>query len=90
MSALFDPLFTLSTLWRHRRASREEVLAFQDQQLRRLVAHAYERVLYYRKLFDRQGLKPQDIRGREDLSAIPITSKRELQALPVGFDDPCH
>ncbi|HEV8713772.1 MAG TPA: hypothetical protein VGX03_13210 [Candidatus Binatia bacterium] len=84
MGTLFDPLFPLSTLWRHRYASREEILTFQYQRLQRLVAHAYERVSYYRRLFDQHGLKPQDIRSLEDLSAIPITSKRELQALPVG------
>jgi hypothetical protein len=35
---------------RHRRAARDEVVAFQEVQLRRLVANAYENVPYYRSL----------------------------------------
>ncbi|MGH7799094.1 MAG: phenylacetate--CoA ligase family protein [Thermodesulfobacteriota bacterium] len=51
--------------------------------MRRLITHAYENVPYYRKLFDRDGLKPKDIQSVDDLSLIPITSKKQLQSLPV-------
>ncbi|MBW1743542.1 MAG: phenylacetate--CoA ligase family protein [Deltaproteobacteria bacterium] len=60
---------------------REKIVCFQDRQLRRVVTYAYENVPYYRRLFDREGLKPQDIRTVDDLSAIPITSKSDLQML---------
>jgi phenylacetate-CoA ligase len=66
--------------WRSHRMSRDELLAFQDLQLRRLVAHAYARVPRYRRLFDHHGLRPQDIRGTADLSRIPITTRGELQS----------
>jgi phenylacetate-CoA ligase len=45
-----------------------------------LVEHAYRAVPYYRRLFDRHGLRPEDIRGLGDLAAIPVTSKADLQA----------
>ncbi|MGH7801707.1 MAG: hypothetical protein ACREOW_13960 [Thermodesulfobacteriota bacterium] len=34
-------------------------------------------------MFDQNGLKPDDIRSVADLSAIPITSKKDLQSLPA-------
>lgn len=63
--------------------TREEIVALQQQQLRRLVTHAYKNVPYYRRLFDRQGIKPHDIRTVADLSAIPVTTKKDLQAVPI-------
>jgi len=74
-------LHSLFSLIRHPYLEREEIVSFQDRQLRRVVTHAYENVPYYRRLFDREGLKPQDIRSVDDLSAIPITSKSDLQML---------
>jgi len=63
--------------------TRERVVQFQGWALHRLVAHAYENVPYYRRLFDRHGLRPDDIRGLEDLPKLPLTSKKELRELPV-------
>lgn len=64
---------------RHSTASRAELKAFQDDQLRRLVAHAYERVPYYRRLFDQNRLHPRHIRGTNDINLIPISSKQQLR-----------
>jgi len=58
-------------------------LDFQNRRLRQLVQHAYKAVPYYRKLFDQNGLEPEDIRTIADLPRIPVTSKRDLQGLPV-------
>ena len=82
-AARLDLLSTLLMLARRSRASRDEVRAFQDLRLRQLVAHAYDRVPHYRRLFDRHGVRPSDIRGTADLSAIPITSRPDLQSLPA-------
>ena len=78
-----NKLETMHPLFRHPHVAREEIVAFQNKQLRRLITHAYENVPYYRKLFDRDGLKPKDIQSVDDLSLIPITSKKDLQSLPV-------
>lgn len=69
---------------RYPRVSREEISAFQSAALRRLVAHAYADVPYYRRLFDRHGLRPERVRTLADLAAIPITGKKDIQALPAG------
>lgn len=78
-----DVFQTLCALRRHPHADREEILAFQNKQLRRLVAHAYRAVPYYRQLFTRHGLTPRDIQSVADLPAIPVTSKTDLRALPA-------
>lgn len=74
------------------RWTRPRIEAFQAERLRALVRHAYLRVPYYRRLFDRAGLKPDQIRTLRDLGHIPITSRADLQAVPdrdiiaEGFD----
>lgn len=54
----------------------------QRAKLRPLVVHAYNNVPYYRRLFDAVGIKPNDIRGVEDLSKVPITTKEQLLIYP--------
>jgi phenylacetate-CoA ligase len=69
----------IRALLRHSRASRADILAYQNAQLRALVQHAYARVPYYRSLFDRHGIQPRHIRSVADMPIIPITTKADLQ-----------
>ena len=62
--------------------SRSMIRDYQSRQLLRLIHHAYNRVPFYRKLFDQNGLKPSEIQGLDDLHRIPITNKRQLKAVP--------
>ena len=75
--------FVLSSRLFPRSLTREQVLQFQDRALRRVVAHAYENVPYYRRLFKRYGIHPGDIRSVRDLPSIPITRKNDLRAVAV-------
>jgi phenylacetate-CoA ligase len=59
-----------------------QLRSYQEGRLRELVRHAYANVTYYRNLFDRAGVGPQDIRSFEDLCNIPITTKKDLQSVP--------
>jgi phenylacetate-CoA ligase len=68
----------------HPHARHETVRAFQARRLRRVVAGAYDRVPYYRRLFDRHGIRPGDIRTPADLPLVPISTKRDLRAEPAG------
>jgi phenylacetate-CoA ligase len=61
-------------------ASPAMLLAFQNRRLQQMVAHAYDKVPYYRRLFDAHGLRPRHIRGVQDLRLIPISSKSDLRA----------
>lgn len=58
-------------------------LGRRDRRLARLVAHAYATVPYYREKFDAAGVAPADIRTAADLVHLPVTTKPDLQALPV-------
>ena len=80
---LLSRLSPLRGLWRHLRATRNELEALQNRQLRYLLTHAYTTVPYYRRLFERHGIAPQDIRSVADLTQVPITAKQDLQLLPV-------
>jgi phenylacetate-CoA ligase len=56
-----------------------EVRELQELRLRRLITHAYRHVPYYRDLFDRLGLRPEDIRSLDDLQKLPVLSKEDLR-----------
>ena len=61
-------------------ASAVEIAAYQDEQVARLVEHAYGTVPYYRDLMDGYGLRPSDIRTVADLSKMPILRKEDVVA----------
>lgn len=60
-------------------ATEEELVKFQDQRLQALIAHCYANVPYYTRIFDERGLKPEDIRCREDLQKLPILTKQMVR-----------
>jgi phenylacetate-CoA ligase len=84
MSTASRFLRTARAIQRHGHAGRAELKEFQNVELRRLVRHAYENVLYYRRLFDRHRLHPRHIRGVMDLDLIPITTKQDLRNRPLS------
>ena len=59
------------------------MVAYQEDRLRRLVAHAGAHVPYYRALFARHHITPADIRTLADLGQVPISSKAELRGRPA-------
>jgi len=68
---------------KHPRGTRREIIEFQNRRLRSIVDHAYNRVPYYRRLFDTAGVLPRHVRTVVDLSRIPVTSKSDLRGLPL-------
>ncbi len=66
------------------RWSKQQILDWQNQQLRDFVRHAYEHTKYYRELFDSLGITPNDIQCQEDLKKIPVLTKDIIRA---RFDD---
>lgn len=55
--------------------SRDDLRAFQDIALRKLLDHAYRHVPHYRRSFDTAGVLPGEIRGVEDLSRLPLLTR---------------
>lgn len=67
-------------------ASREEILSIQNEKIVKQVKHAYENVKYYRDLMDKKGVKPEDIKGVDDIKKLPFLSKADLrEAYPYGL-----
>ena len=66
--------------------SREELTKLQSERLVATVKRVYENVPAYRAKMDAIGLKPEDIRGVEDLSKLPFTTKADLREnYPFGL-----
>ena len=66
--------------------SREDMKKLQDERLVAQVKHVYENVKYYRDLMDKKGVKPEDIKGTDDLHKLPFLSKADLrEAYPYGL-----
>jgi phenylacetate-CoA ligase len=57
----------------------EKIRELQEKKLRRLIAHAYHHVAYYRERLDSLGLTPSDIRGLEDLGKLPLLGKDDVR-----------
>lgn len=55
--------------------SPEEITMWQEDKLHQFVYHAYEHTTYYKQLFDSLGIRPSDIKTKEDLSKLPIITK---------------
>lgn len=64
----------------------EQLKSLQSERLVNQVQHVYANVPYYRQKMDEAGIKPEDIKGIEDLARLPFTSKDELRdQYPYGF-----
>ena len=59
--------------------SRDEMTNLQSKRLVKLVDYVYHNVEFYRKKMQQVGLLPCDIKGIEDISKLPFTTKDDLR-----------
>jgi phenylacetate-CoA ligase len=59
--------------------ARSDLEALQRARLAELAARVYARVPFYRDAFDRAGVRPEQIRSRDDLRRLPFTRKADLR-----------
>ncbi|MCQ2387539.1 MAG: phenylacetate--CoA ligase [Clostridia bacterium] len=59
--------------------SRDEMTALQSKRLVKLVDYVYHNVEFYRKKMQSKGLLPSDIKGIEDVTKLPFTTKDDLR-----------
>jgi phenylacetate-CoA ligase len=59
--------------------SAAEIQEYQDEQLRRLVEHAYRTTPFYRRRFDALKLRPDDVKTTEDLQKLPVLTKEDVR-----------
>jgi len=57
----------------------DKLEAFQNRRLRKIVKYAYENIPGYRRKFNDTKVKPKEIRTKDDLRKLPITTREELQ-----------
>jgi phenylacetate-CoA ligase len=71
-----------SSAWKNvSRASRAEIACAQEHTLRRFVQEElYPFSAYYRRVFDKAGVRPRDIATVDDLRRLPFTTKQDLLA----------
>ena len=51
----------------------------QLERLQNIVKYSFERIPYYKKAFDKAGVKPSDIKKMKDIEKLPYTSKADLR-----------
>lgn len=73
-------LLRLAQLSRAQWRSTEELKRRQLVALRDIVRHAYSTVPFYRDLFDRHAVKPQDLNTLDDYLSFPVVTRQALQA----------
>ncbi|MGI6538251.1 MAG: phenylacetate--CoA ligase family protein [Caldicoprobacterales bacterium] len=67
-------------------ASIEEIYRIQNERLINTVNRVYNAVPYYRDMMDRAGVRPEDIKSRDDLHKLPFTCKDDLRdTYPFGL-----
>lgn len=59
--------------------STDEMTALQSKKLVELVDRVYKNVPFYKKKMDDIGVKPEDIKGIEDIVKLPFTTKEDLR-----------
>lgn len=62
------------------RRSLDELEALQLGALRRLLAHAYQHVPAQRAMMSSRDFHPRDVKGLDDLRALPIATRADLRA----------
>jgi phenylacetate-CoA ligase len=67
--------------------SRDELAARQWQRFKIMLDYAAAHSPFYRRKFSRAGLLPDDIRDRDDLSSIPLTTRDELESSTALITD---
>lgn len=65
---------------------REKLRALQNTQLARMTQYVYERIPYFREMFQQNHLQPTAIRTVDDLPKLPFTRKQHLKDFyPFGL-----
>ena len=66
---------------------RASMTKLQSERLVNIVKICYEKVPFYRKKMDKMGIKPENIRGIEDIHKLPFTTKHDLRdEYPFGLN----
>lgn len=65
--------------------NRTEVEKYHLFNLRKSLAYAYDRSRFYKDIFDKKRIKPDDLNSLDDFSKIPLTEPTDLAENPYKF-----
>ena len=65
--------------------TRDEIERYQILNLQQTLQYVYQNSSFYRELFQKAGIHPDDISGLGDLSRLPFTEQRHLAEEPYRF-----
>lgn len=63
----------------------EEIQRFNDQLLREHVQYCYGNSAFYRRQFEKNKVKPEDIKTKKDLQLLPLTTKEDMEQYAEDF-----
>ena len=66
---------TLNFLKKSQNWRREDLLEYQNNQLKNLLIHSYETVSYYENLFNEYDLDPYTFKDNEEIKKLPLLTK---------------
>ena len=70
---------SIKQIKRMRQFSNTEIETWQNLQLKKLVYHAYTHTEYYKSLFDKNHINPNDIQTINDLEKLPVLTKSDVR-----------
>lgn len=75
----------LQFLQDHQWQDKSTIEAYQWQRTQAMIDYAYAHSPFYKKRFDEAGIKPSDIKTRQDLHKIPVTRKSDIRNQQADF-----
>jgi len=60
--------------------SRDEMLAWQFTRIGALITHAFERIPFYRSLYQRARFQPGDLKSWDDFAKLPVITRDDVAA----------
>jgi phenylacetate-CoA ligase len=76
---MIQKALAMATAFRNQRLSIDEAQSLQLKKLQAIVRHAYQSVPFYRSLYQKAYVHPDDIRRLEDIGRLPIVTKENLK-----------
>jgi len=60
-------------------SSKNQLENLQFERLQALLKHAYNHVPYYKRIFDKQGVRPSEVKNTSDIKKLPLLSKSDVR-----------
>ncbi|MGD8545529.1 MAG: hypothetical protein PVH12_05075, partial [Candidatus Bathyarchaeota archaeon] len=57
----------------------DELARFREKKLRQMIGYAYDYIPFYHKRFKEAGVKPGNIRDRDELCKLPVLRKEDIR-----------